>query len=196
MRGHGSHGRWTWALTALGVACAAVLLAGCSPPGNTAPQTEATVTPEATSTAAVEPTVSPEPTETPAVQPTVAPDPPSTLPYKPGPNETGKNFAWLKKLVLEDGYVYATVDYILIGEGDDGWFITNNNPKLRTFPLKQTCPCRYLVEGGANLSGALAPNAFMTKWQNASASKMIRKNPYEVTVKNGVITKLDNEWLP
>ena len=92
--------------------------------------------------------------------------------------------------------MYATVDYILIGEGPDGWVITNDNPKLRTFPLAKTCPCRYLKEGTASLSAALSPSAFRTKWTAAATDVMIRSNPYKVTVKHGVVTKLDNEWLP
>lgn len=96
----------------------------------------------------------------------------------------------------KDGYVYAVVDYILIGGGGDGWFITNDNPKLRTFPLAKTCPCRYLVEGSASLSTAMTPSAFMAKWAGSPTTKMIRRNPYELTVNKGMITKLDNEWLP
>jgi hypothetical protein len=145
---------------------------------------------EASPTAPVE--TSTTVTPTPTVEPTTTPG----LGYTPGPDETGTNFAYLKTASLKGGYVYITVDYILIGEGPDGWFITNDNPKLRTFPLKKTCPCRYLVEGGATLSSPLSPVTFLNKWKSATSSKMIRKNPYKVTVKHGVVTKLDNEWLP
>lgn len=157
--------------------------------------TTTTTTPSVTPSETVE-TTSPVPsTETtePAVEP---PAPKKTLPYTPGPNETGTNYAYLKTMKLKSGYVYITVDYILMGEGPDGWYITNNNKKLRTFPLAKSCQCRYLVEGGASLSGSLTPTAFRTKWLAASSSKMIKRNPYQVRVKKGVVTKLTNVWLP
>ena len=147
---------------------------------------------EASPTVPIETSTTVTPTGT--VGPTTTPDP--GLGYSPGPDETGTNWAYLKTASLKGGYVYITVDYIVIGEGSDGWFITNDNPKLRTFPLKKTCPCRYLVEGGATLSSPLSPVAFRNKWRAAPTSKMIRKNPYKVTVKHGVVTKLDNQWLP
>ncbi|HEY5112868.1 MAG TPA: hypothetical protein VIJ45_02015, partial [Coriobacteriia bacterium] len=154
--------------------------------------TVTTPTVEASTTVPAE--TSPTVTATATVEPTSTPEP--GLGYTPGPDESGTNFAYLKKAILKGGHVYITVDYIVIGEGPDGWFITNDNPKLRTFPLLKTCPCRYLVEGGATLSSPLSPVAFLNKWKAATTSKMIRKNPYKVTVKHGVVTKLDNEWLP
>ena len=155
--------------------------------------TTATVTPTAAAA-----TTSPPAVTTSAVEPTVAPPAASAgLPYTPGPDETGTNFAWMTKMVVKSGYVYITVDYIIIGEDPEGgWKITNNNPKLRVFPLAKTCPCRYLIEGGASLSAPLKPLAFRTKWSSAPSDAMIRHNPYKVTVKHGVVTRLDNEWLP
>ena len=149
--------------------------------------TTTTVTPTATAA-----------TPTSTVEPTVAPPAaPAGLPYTPGPDETGTNFAWMTKMVVKSGYVYITVDYIIIGEDPEGgWKITNNNPKLRVFPLAKTCPCRYLVEGGASLSASLKPLAFRTKWSSAPSDATIRRNPYKITVKHGVVTRLDNEWLP
>jgi hypothetical protein len=189
----------TFLLVALLAGLAGWWLANSRPaPVATGPATTPTSTVEASPTVPAEtsstvtPTPTVEPTET--VEPTKTPDP--GLGYTPGPDESGLNWAYLKKAVLKGGYVYITVDYIVIGEGPDGWFITNDNPKLRTFPLKKTCPCRYLVEGGATLSGALSPTAFLTKWKAAASSKMIKRNPYRVTVSHGVVTKLENEWLP
>lgn len=200
MRTHGVHGGYVWVLVALAVVFAAVLSAGCGPSQKAATQVTATETASSTSTAEVTstPPVVVEPTSTPPVEPTVTPNPPATLPYKPGPNESGTNYAYVKKLVLAaDGYVYATVDYVIIGEGPDGVFITNDNPKLRTFPLAATCPCRYLsTAGGAELSAPLTPTAYRTKWASAPSSSRIRKNPYKLTVKHGVITKFDNAYLP
>lgn len=152
-----------------------------------------------TAPAMTTPTVEATPTvvATPTTEPTVAPPAAKAdLPYTPGPDETGTNFAYIRKMTARGGYMYATVDYILIGEGPDGWVITNDNPKLRTFPLAKTCPCRYLKEGTASLSTALSPSTFRTKWTAAAADTMIRRNPYKVTVNHGVVTKFDNEWLP
>ena len=149
--------------------------------------TTTTVTPTATAA-----------TPTSTVEPTVAPPAaPAGLPYTPGPDETGTNFAWMTKMVVKSGYVYITVDYIIIGEDPEGgWKITNNNAKLRVFPLAKTCHCRYLIEGGASLSAPLKPLAFRTKWSSAPSDAMIRHNRYKVTVKHGVVTRFDNEWLP
>jgi hypothetical protein len=182
---------WVFVVSLLAVAAIAGslawLLLNPVAPAETVTRPTPTVTVEAT----------PAVTAKPAQEPTVAPPAAKAdLPYTPGPDETGTNFAYVKSMVVRDGYVYATVDCILIGEGPDGWTITNDNPKLRTFPLAKTCPCRYLREGTASLSTALSPTAFRTKWASAATDLMIRANPYKVTVKHGVVTKLDNEWLP
>jgi hypothetical protein len=182
---------WVFVVSLLAVAAiagsAAWLLLGpvptAGPTAQTTPTATVETTPAATATTATEPAVAP-----PAAK--------ADLPYTPGPDETGTNFAYIKTMVVKSGCVYATVDYVLIGEGPDGWVITNDNPKLRTFPLAKTCPCRYLKEGTASLSPALSPAAFRTKWASAAADTMIRRNPYKVTVKHGVVTRLDNEWLP
>jgi len=86
-----------------------------------------------TTTATVTPTAT-APTPTPTIEPTVAPPAaPAGLPYTPGPDETGTNFAWMTKMIVKSGYVYITVDYIIIGEDPaGGWKITNN---------KRSCGC-------------------------------------------------------
>jgi hypothetical protein len=184
---------WVFAVSLLAVAViagsAAWLLRSPAP----------TVTPpvQTTTTPTIEPTPTPT-TTTPTVEPTVAP--PATkadLPYTPGPDESGIQWAYLKKMVVKSGYVYATVDYIIIGDDPDGgWMITNDNPKLRVFPLAKSCHCRYIKEGGSTLSSSLTPTAFRTKWLAGPADHMIRMNPYKIWLKHGVITKIDNEWLP
>ena len=189
-------GTTLWVLAAIAATVLAMTTAGCAKRTETVtpkvePPVVATTTAETTATVLT--TATPDTTSPP-------PPPPADTTVKSGPilgpNETGKHFAYLKKMYKKGGYVYAVVDYILIGEGGDGWFITNDNPKLRTFPLAKTCLCRYLVEGGASLSTAMTPSAFMTKWVGSPAKRMIRRNPYELTVGKGMITKLDNEWLP
>jgi len=182
---------WVFVVSLLTVAAIAGSLAWLllNPVPTAGPATQTTPTMTVVTTPAV--------TDTPATEPPVAPPAAKAdLPYTPGPDETGTNFAYIKSMVVRGGYVYATVDYILIGEGPDGWTITNDNPKLRTFPLAKTCPCRYLKEGTASLSPALSPTAFRAKWASSATDLMIRTNPYKVTVKHGVVTKLDNEWLP
>lgn len=199
-----------WLVVALLIAVAAIVggamwfMGSGNPPAPVATTTTTTTTTTVTSTTTVPAVTTSEAVETSAPVPsTETTEPPvappakkTTLPYTPGPNETGTNYAYLRTMKLKSGYVYITVDYILVGEGADGWFITNNNKKLRTFPLAKSCPCRYLIEGTASLSGALSPTAFRTKWNAASSSKMIKRNPYIVTVKKGVVTKLSNLWLP
>jgi len=181
---------WVFVVSLLAVAAIAVssALLLSNPAPAVAPTTEG---PAPTSTVEATPPV-------PAAEPTVAPPAAKAdLPYTPGPDETGTNFAYIDLMTVKSGYVYATVDYILIGERPDGgWIITNTNPKLRKFPLAKTCPCRYLKEGTASLSAALSPAAFRAKWSSSGDDEMIRRNPYKVTVKHGVVTKLDNEWLP
>jgi hypothetical protein len=184
---------WVFAVSLLAVAVIAGSVAWLmrSPVPTVTPPVQTTTTP----------TVEPTPTATtttPTVEPTVAPPAAkANLPYTPGPDESGIQWAYLKKMVVKSGYVYATVDYIIISEDPEGgWKITNDNPKLRTFPLAKTCKCRYLKEGGSTLSSSLTPTAFRTKWLGAPTDQMIRMNPYKLWLKHGVITKIDNEWLP
>jgi hypothetical protein len=198
MRTHGPHGEATSMRVLLAVACTMALLAGCTAQKTIEPTT-GTLTATSTVAASDTPLATETATEPATVEPSVTPPPPppdKTLPYKPGPDETGTNYAYLKKLYLDNGYVYATVDYIIIGEGPDGVEITNDNPKLRTFPLAAACPCRYLTGGGAELSAPKSPTTYLAKWKAASSSSRIRQNPYKVTVKHGVITKFDNAYLP
>jgi hypothetical protein len=185
---------WVFAVSLLAVAVIAGSVAWLmrSPTPTVTPLVQTTTSPT------VEPTSTPSPTTTTAVEPTVAPPAEkANLPYTPGPDESGIQWAYLKKMVVKSGYVYATVDYIIIGDDPDGgWMITNDNPKLRTFPLAKTAKCRYLKEGGSTLSSSLSPTAFRTKWLGSPTDEMIRMNPYKIWLKHGVITKLDNEWLP
>lgn len=186
---------WVFVVCLLAVAVVAGFLVwtlrGCAP----------TVTPPADTTVTTTPTTT---VETPAVVATVSAEPTAAapadgtgLPYTPGPDESGENWGYVREMNLKDDYVYVVVDYIVIGEDPDGgWMITNDNPKLRTFPLTKKCACRYIAEGGSSLSAAIKPQAFRTKWLASPADQMIRMNPYKLTLSHGVVTKLENEWLP
>lgn len=43
---------------------------------------------------------------------------------------------------------------------------------------------------------ALGVGGALWAMSGSPTTKMIRRNPYELTVNKGMITKLDNEWLP
>lgn len=187
---------WVFVVSLLAVAAVAASLAWIlrspapvvTPVGQTAAPTttvDVTVdTPAVSTTVAVEPTVAP-----PAAK--------ADLPYTPGPDESGKDFAYVRKMAVKNGYVYVTVDYVLIGDDPEGgWMITNDNPKLRTFPLAKNCPCRYYKEDYSGFGPVMKPLAFRAKWAAAPGDQQIRANPYELTLKHGVVTKLDNVFLP
>jgi hypothetical protein len=159
------------------------------------------------------PTASVSATDEPSVGPTETPS------GSPEPSESespiledGHHFAFVKKaLYLPDGSTRVRFDlaYFLTGEEgqqaaedhDDefvnGYYIVNDNPRLRTLPLADevevayvpTDQCCELQPGNIDAWLESINETNQTDYDGTSV-------PWWFTVEGGEITKIDQQWLP
>lgn len=165
------------------------------------------------------PSHTPRPTHprsfTPSVTPTVTPSP--TASPEPGNAlPDGRSFVYAKKVVQSNGARSLTFDLALFltdqaatdaakAHGDDspppnGYYIVNDNPLLRTVAMSPTASIRYFPSGGdaccthrpGTLDGfaAAVNGTAMTDYPDMSFS------PWWITLQNGVIVKVSQQYLP
>ncbi|MCE5192308.1 MAG: hypothetical protein LLG08_11225 [Actinomycetia bacterium] len=157
---------------------------------------EATAPAEATSS--VEPATPPAKAGTPAV---------STA-------EDGKHFAYIKKVVDKDGGTHVTVDYaeMLTGKaaadaaaaaGEESpppndYFIRNTNPKLREFPADTSIKVTLTsTSEGVKPEGYNVPfGDFENIFNGVTAGPDLSRQPFWITIKNGTITIIAEQFLP
>lgn len=157
---------------------------------------EATAPAEATSS--VEPTTPPAASGTPAV---------STA-------EDGKHFAYIKKVVDKNGGTYLTVDYaeMLTGKaaadaaaaaGEESpppndYFIRNTNPKLREFPVDTSIKVTLTsTSEGVKPEGYKVPfGDFENIFNGVTAGPDLSRQPFWITIKNGTVTVIAEQFLP
>jgi hypothetical protein len=159
---------------------------------------------------------SPTPSTTPTVSPSGPPDPSET----PEPSETesslledGRHFVYVKRATTsDDGETRVRFDlaYFLTGEegeeaaadhGDEftnGYYIVNDNPRLRTLPLADEVEVGYIP---ASQCCELQPWV-IDDWLEAiglstNPSDSPGKNvPWWFTVEGGEITRIEQQYLP
>jgi hypothetical protein len=158
-------------------------------------------------TAAPSPTASPQPSEEPTAEPSASPTP--ARPALPD----GTHFVYVTAAERrDDGSAGVTVDlaYFLTGEegeraaadhGDEfvnDYYIVNDNPRLRTLPVAADADVRYLPAGAA--STELQPGSL-----DAWLGGILRSNPTDYggsdvpwwfTVRDGVVTRIEQQYLP
>jgi hypothetical protein len=90
------------------------------------------------------------------------------------------------------------------GSGEDGpeddYFIVNDNPKLRTLPVSASVQILVVDLTGAGVQSkpitfAAAPAYFAAQKPNTSDHKLAY-NPFWLTVQNGQIVKMEEQFLP
>jgi hypothetical protein len=155
------------------------------------------------------------PSATPTQTPSDSPEPSETL-EPPGPEspilEDGRHFVWVEEAARpEDGSATVTFDlaYFLTGaageeaaaDHDDefvnGYYIVNDNPRLRTLPLADdvdveyvpTSQCCELQSGNVDawLESVLETNP--TDYDGTNV-------PWWFTVEGGEVTRIEQQWLP
>ncbi len=107
-----------------------------------------------------------------------------------GPKNAAKSWAYLKKMVENDGYWYVTVDYIQVKGPEENLHFVNENPLLRTFPLKAGAKLLLLRSPGAPIYKKVSPSAFKA-WQSKPGDEVV-----EVTPSGGYVTQLKQWWAP
>jgi len=138
----------------------------------------------------------------------------TVTPAKPKPATSERRFCFMRSGAWEGPTPNLTVDYAEILEGDDaaaaatahgsespppnGYFIVNDNPKLRTFPADPNMKVRV-----ASTAGGVEPAGHMMsfgQWYDVligmSADNFVKDRPYWITIKGDTITAIEEQYLP
>ena len=174
-----------------------------SPPfASVSPSSMATTSPSPTETAEATETESPEPTET----PTESESPSPAL-------EDGRHFGDIVSIDVEEQTLVLDLAYFLMGDeaneaaevhGDEvpvpnDYYIVNDNPKLRTFPVQSGISVQVLNWAGNDSSAAsMVPFA---QWANrmpggSSPQQEWIRAPYWFTITGGVVVGVEQQYLP
>ncbi len=112
------------------------------------------------------------------------------------------------------GITYVTLDYIQFLTGDEAaaaaeahgdespppndYYIVNDNPQLREFPVDENIDVQvvFSAEGYSEPGGLRIPFAEWLDGVTGSLELYYLTNYYTVTVTDGVITELDQQYLP
>ncbi len=194
----------------------ALLLASCSPGDGGSP----TVAP-----AVVPTTVSPSSATTSATPPTVASAPAEVAPSAvapPGDGDVGVvdgRIAALVKDVRPVGDAYRmTVDLVRFLTGDEAaeaardrgdedpppndYYVVNDDPTLHALPVQAGISVNMLMDGSGELCGDIAvgcPPLPIADWATALAGTsggLLRSMPYWVTVSGGMVTAIEQQYIP
>jgi len=131
-------------------------------------------------------------------------------------NEDGRHFTYIKDVYTVDGSTVLVVDYAQMLTGDEAaaaatavgaespppndYFIVNENTLLRTFPVDSTMKVRLT----SKLEG-VQPEGYdvgFGVWRDmftgviADATGIVTVVPYWITVEGGVITAIEEQYLP
>lgn len=137
-----------------------------------------------------------------------------TAPEEPPPAETGREFAFIRKMSAKSGTWYMTVDYAqwLTGDaaakaakahGDESpppndYYVVNDNPKLRTFPVSDAATVQFKGPGIWKWAGESIPIDQFASGFNGSGPDVnrLKETYYWVVLKNGTITGVEEQWVP
>jgi hypothetical protein len=136
---------------------------------------------------------------------------------KPAPKTavTGRRFGYIKKFETKNGTVYVTYDQaeFLTGKaaaaaatahGDESpppndYYIVNDNKLLRTYPVASSVKVTLTTEpDNVNPAGYASTLAKLRGAFDGSVPglKNAKSSPYWLTLKNGVVTAIAEQYLP
>lgn len=163
-----------------------------------------------TPTTPTSPTPGGTPPETPSSTPSGSPS--LSVSPMPGVIEDGRHFVSVTDVArLEDGSATVTFDlaYFLTGEegeasaaahGDEfvgGYYIENDNPRLRTLPLAADVRIRYIVaERCCELERGDVETWLGTVLGDDSPVYAGEHASWWLTVRDGLITRIEQQYLP
>ncbi len=196
----------------VGAVIAALLVFGLGYLLGTGGDDQAAVSPAATTPAPTSATRSPKPTDTPS------PSPSPIATGEPGGDTLpdGRYFVQLTDIQGgEEGPLLLQYDlaYFLTGEEanqaaeDRGletpvpndYFIVNDNPKLRLTPLEGVYSVKYIPEGSGLSSPVKAHEAQFLGWMGETVQTDFPPKDtswWWVTIENGSVTKIEQQYLP
>lgn len=130
-------------------------------------------------------------------------------------NEDGRHFTYFKDVTTVDGSTVLVVDYAQMLTGDEAaaaataageespppndYFIVNENTLLRTFPVDTTINVRLTSKPdgvqpeGYDVSFGVWQDMFIGMIADAG---IVRVVPYWITIEGGVITAIEEQYLP
>lgn len=154
----------------------------------------------------------PLPAVTPAAE---EPDPPPGADPDPNATADGRYFCFVREIVNETGTTVITVDFAEFLTGAEAaaaataageespppndYWISNVNPRLRTFPVKADINVRLVsTSDGVNMAGY---DAALGQWQDFWAGmspglEHIRDVPYWIEVAGGTVTSIKEQYIP
>lgn len=174
---------------------------------------------DAASDAATGPAGSSQPTTSEAATTSAPPTaPPAALPEgHPAAStaEDGKHFCFIKTATWSGSTPKITVDYAEFLTGDaaaaaaaaageespppNDFFISNKNKKLRTFPMSTSAKIKMITKADNLVMEGYAMT--VPKWFDAFSGMSgyfpaIKTVPYWITIKNGTVIKIEEQYLP
>lgn len=206
--------RRTLPCTLLAILAAFALLAtpGCAKRTKSADEPAATGTAQETSAVATTPpAASTDATESGSGAPEE-----TTKTTSPAPKTSERAFAYIKSIAKTAGGYEITLDYAQYLTGDtaakaasahgdespppNDYYIVNDNKRLRTFTLGNSASIRLTMADGKfsdpGTRRTYTAKKFASMWSASSAEDPIRILPYWVTVKNDVVVKVEDQYLP
>jgi hypothetical protein len=213
----GARGRRTRRIVALSVALALVVFAGGYLLGRASAPTATPSVSETATPAAPSETLAPSSPATPTSPSPTEPSP-SATPTEPTGEELpdGTYFVQLSDLQGgEEGPLLVVYDLasFLTGEQADqeaaargmetpvpnGYFIVNDNPKLRTTPLSDAFSVKYIPEGSGVSTPVKAHRSQFLGWLSGSIQTDFPPKDtswWWITIDNGEITTITQQYLP
>jgi hypothetical protein len=206
------HGR-SRALLFVAALLVALGLTGCSRPVT---QPSGTPAAEPATAPASIPTGSETPTAGPSENATgFSPEATKTAEPAEPTGETGKQFGYVKGTKVRQGpkpRTYLVVDYAQFLTGDaaaraakaagqespppNDYFIVNENPMLRSLPFAAGAKIGVQPTSGSTDLKAMSAEQFVAKLNAAAETDVIRYNPYWIWLKDGEITRMEQQYLP
>jgi hypothetical protein len=140
--------------------------------------------------------------------------------YRPVPKSKDTHPAYITEMYSKQGKTYIVADCIQWYEGadadrvfkerepdsglpgtPDGYYIVNDNPKLRTIAVKDDAEVLMQVynrTGKIDETNVVWNEAItLSKWsQIYSEDKLLAEYPYHLTIKNGEIVKIIQQYIP
>jgi hypothetical protein len=161
------------------------------------------------------PTVSrspePSPTEEPSVSPTESPTASASDSPSADPNilENGRHFVFMngaktgatRRLTFDLAEWYqdqAAID-VAAQHGDDapnGYYIVNDNPRLRTMPVSDNVVVRYIPNDACCDLQVGDFDAFAEAVNGTEQTDYLAQAPWWITVSGGEIVKIEQQYLP
>ena len=134
------------------------------------------------------------------------------MPERTGESDvSGREFCFVTGIEVVDGTVFVIVDYARFLTGDEAaaeaaargdespppndFYIVNDNPLLRRFPVSADASVRLVTQ-----TTGVEPEGYdstVDEWRNNfSAIPSARAVPYWITLEEGVVVAIEEQYLP